>query len=138
MYIIWSKFHLLLWNLVLSLRYQNFFKCSEAIDLKLLIMSIILVIYLNLHYCFSWELKIPNIKYKNLGVPGWLSRLCLTFDFSSGHDLMVHEFKPHVGLHTGSVEPAWDSLSLSLSISLSLSPTLGPTCTLSVSLKINK
>ena len=30
----------------------------------------------------------------------------LTFDFSSGHDLMVHEFEPHMGLHADSVEPA--------------------------------
>ena len=36
-------------------------------------------------------------------------------DFSSGHDLMVHEFKPRVRLYTDSTEPAWDSLSLFLS-----------------------
>ena len=23
---------------------------------------------------------------------------CLTFDFSLGHDLMVHQFEPHIGL----------------------------------------
>ena len=57
----------------------------------------------------------------------------LTFDFGSGHDLMVPGIKPHAGLCTKSVEPAWDSLSLSccpysvlacahaLSLSLSLS-----------------
>ena len=42
-------------------------------------------------------------------------------DFSSGHDLAVHEIKPHVRLCTGSLEPAWDSLSpLSLCPSLTL------------------
>ena len=41
-----------------------------------------------------------------------------TLGFSSGPDLPVCEFEPHVGLHT--VEPAWDSLSLSLSLSLCL------------------
>ena len=47
----------------------------------------------------------------------WVARLveCLTFDFSSGHDLMVHECKPLMGLCADSVEPAWDSLFLSLS-----------------------
>ena len=31
----------------------------------------------------------------------------LTLDLVSGHDLMVHEFKPHIGLCTNSAEPAW-------------------------------
>ena len=30
----------------------------------------------------------------------------LTLDFGSSHDLMVCEFKPHMGLCTGSMEPA--------------------------------
>ena len=30
---------------------------------------------------------------------------CLTPDFSSGHDLMVHGFEPHVRLGTDSREP---------------------------------
>ena len=38
-----------------------------------------------------------------------------TLDFGSGHDLVVHEFEPHVGLWADSVEPAWDALSPSLS-----------------------
>ena len=36
-----------------------------------------------------------------------------TVGFSSGHDLMVHGFEPHVWLYSGSAEPAWDSPSLS-------------------------
>ena len=48
----------------------------------------------------------------------------LTLDFSSGHDLMVYEFEPHVGLHFESVEPAWNSLSPSLSASPLLSLSL--------------
>ena len=40
----------------------------------------------------------------------------LTLGFGSGHDLTVHEFKPRIGLHADSVEPAWDSLSVSLSL----------------------
>ena len=52
---------------------------------------------------------------------------CPTLDFSSGHDLTVCDFEPHIMLGTDSVEPAWDSFSLSffpscsLSLSLSLS-----------------
>ena len=38
----------------------------------------------------------------------------------SGHDLTFLEFKPRVGLCVGSVEPAWDSLSLSLSLSFKI------------------
>ena len=36
-------------------------------------------------------------------------------DFSSGHDLTVGEFEPHLELCTDSTELAWDSLSPSLS-----------------------
>ena len=50
-----------------------------------------------------------------------------TLGFGSGHDLMVGEIKPRVGLHTDSTEPAWDSLPLS---------SAPPLFTLS--LKINK
>ena len=41
---------------------------------------------------------------------------CLALDLGSGHDLMVHEFEPPVGVCTDSAEPAWDSLSLLLSL----------------------
>ena len=37
-----------------------------------------------------------------------------TLDFSSGHDLTVHGIKPCLRLCTGSMEPAWDSLSISI------------------------
>ena len=29
-----------------------------------------------------------------------------SFDFGSGHDLIVHELEPHVGLCAGGAEPA--------------------------------
>ena len=35
---------------------------------------------------------------------------CLTLDLGLGHDLMVHEFKPHVRLSADSADPALDSL----------------------------
>ena len=63
-------------------------------------------------------------------IPGgaWVAQLvkCPTLGFGSGHDVVVCEFEPYVGLHADSAEPAWDSLSLSLcsspcSLSLSLS-----------------
>ena len=43
-----------------------------------------------------------------------------TSDFSSGHDLRVHEIEPHVGLCTDSAKAAWDSLSPSISALLAL------------------
>ena len=57
-----------------------------------------------------------------------------TLDFSSGDDLRVCEFEPHVELQADSTEPAWDSLS-----PLSLPQPRVHACTHSVSLlKINK
>ena len=47
-----------------------------------------------------------------------------TVDFGLDHDLTVCEFEPHIGISTGGVESAWDSLSPPLSApppSLSLS-----------------
>ena len=50
---------------------------------------------------------------------------CLTFSFGSGHDLMVHEFQPRLGLFADNAEPAWDfSLPLSLCPSPAYSPPL--------------
>ena len=37
-----------------------------------------------------------------------------TLDFDSGHDLVVHEFGPHIGLSADNAELAWDPLSLPL------------------------
>ena len=54
-----------------------------------------------------------------------------TFDFSSGHDLPVCEFKPRVRLCADTVEPAWD---LSLSPSLCSSPTRAHELSLSLCL----
>ena len=48
----------------------------------------------------------------------------LTLDFGLGHDFMVHEFELCVGLWAESVEPTWDSLSLSLSVPPPLSLSL--------------
>ena len=43
----------------------------------------------------------------------WVAQLVmgLTLGFGSGHDLMVLEFKPCIGLCADSVESAWDSQS---------------------------
>ena len=59
----------------------------------------------------------------------WVAQLVKwpAFDFGSGYNLAVHEIEPRAGLCADSVEPAWDSLSLSappllmLALSLSLS-----------------
>ena len=70
---------------------------------------------------------------KKLGGCAWVVKH-LTPGFSLGHDLMVHEFKPHIGPCTDSVEPTWDSLPLSLSLSLFLPLLL----MLSLSLSLSK
>ena len=65
-----------------------------------------------------------------------------TLDFGLGHDLKVCEFEPHIWLCADSMEPAWDSFSLSLSLSPFLSSPppliLFLSLSLSPSLKINK
>ena len=58
----------------------------------------------------------------------WLAQSVKHPTLNFGHDLMVHEFKPYVGLCAGSVEPVWDSVSLSVFLP----------CSLSVSLKMKK
>ena len=58
-----------------------------------------------------------------------LSVECPGLDFSSGHDLMVHETEPCNGLLADSSEPDCDSLSPSLS----LCPCLAHECVLSFS-----
>ena len=81
----------------------------------------------------SWLYE-TNIKH-NRGT--WVAHLvkCPTLDFGSGHHLMVHGFKPCLGLCADSVEAAWDSLSPSLCPCPS--PAYAHVCALSVS-KINK
>ena len=54
----------------------------------------------------------------------------LTLDFSSGHDLTVREFEPHVGLHADSSEPE-----ACFGFCVSLSPCPSPAHALSLSVK---
>ena len=61
----------------------------------------------------------------------------LTLDISSVHDLTVYEFEPCVRLCAGSMEPVWDSLSLSLSAPLLQVHRCVRSLSLSLSLKIN-
>ena len=77
------------------------------------------------------------IKMRLLEIDFWGTQVtqsvkCPTLDFSSGHDVTVHGFEPHVRLCADSAEPAWGSLSPSLS------PSLPYSCCLSLSHKINK
>ena len=67
---------------------------------------------------------------KNKGA--WVAQAgeCLTLGFGSGHDLMVHAFKPLIGLHADSTDHSWDSLSPSFSAP--------PWLALALSLKTNK
>ena len=64
-----------------------------------------------------------TLYYNNNNRKGWVVQSVKrqTLDFVSGQDLTVPEIEPRVGLCPDSVEPAWDSLSLSLSLSLPLS-----------------
>ena len=62
----------------------------------------------------------------------WVAQLVkrLTLCFGSGHDLVVPETEPHIGLCANGVEPAWDSLFPSIFSSLAhplpLPPSLFP------------
>ena len=63
---------------------------------------------------------------------------CLILDFGSGHDLTVCGFEPHVGLCADSVEPAWDSLSVSLPFPCSRSRKSSLSLSLSQEINIKK
>ena len=66
---------------------------------------------------------------------------CLTLDSSSGHDLIVRGFEPHIWALADSAEPTWDSLSPFLSVPHSHMHLLALSLSLSLSLslpKINK
>ena len=83
--------------------------------------------------------QLMDVCLKTKGIWGaWVARSVKhpTLGFGSGHDLMVHEFDPHGGLHADTMEPAWNSLSLSLSLSPSLCSS--PALSFSLSLKINE
>ena len=59
-----------------------------------------------------------RLKRTSRGVPGWFS---YASDFSSGHDLAVHEFKPCIRLFAVSRVAFRSSVSLSLLLPPSLS-----------------
>ena len=67
-------------------------------------------------------------KYILGGLVGWES------DFSSGHDLMVPEFKPHVRLYADSLEPE-AGFRFCVSFSLCSSPACALCACLSLSQK---
>ena len=61
--------------------------------------------------------RIEHISLKNFLLGGvWVAQLVKgqTPGCGLGHDLMVHEFEPHIELCTNSAEPAWDPLPLPL------------------------
>ena len=71
----------------------------------------------------QWCLKCSYLG-RLAGSVGWAS------DFSSGHDLAVHEFEPHVGLWAGSSEPG---ACFRFCVSLSLCPSPAQALSLSLS-----
>ena len=59
----------------------------------------------------------PSLKKEFLGhLGGSVVYVPETLDFGLGHDLIVRESKPCIGLHADSVDPAWHSVSLFLSL----------------------
>ena len=66
-----------------------------------------------------------NRTFKN-GEDGgtWVAQSVKPPTLARVHDLTVCEFEPRTGLRADSVEPAWDSLSLSLSLPLPQLPSL--------------
>ena len=73
-----------------------------------------------------------RVKWDPAGASGWLRQLGT--NFGSGHDLVVHEFEPHVGLCADSSKPR---PCFGFCVSLSVCPSPLHTLSLSPS-KINK
>ena len=67
-------------------------------------------------------MQIKCLKYRRPG-GAWVAQSVkhLALYFGSDHDFMVRGFEPHIGLCTGSAEPAWDSLSVPFSLPLTCS-----------------
>ena len=82
---------------------------------------------------------VPSKKL-GFGAPGWLSCLSVRILILAQVVISVYEFEPHIGLCADSVEPAWDSLSLSSSLPLPCSLSFPVSLSLSLfsSLKTNK
>ena len=90
------------------------------------------IVYAFIH---SWTLSIYLLAtvnknrqiYRDRGIGVAQSVKHLTFDLGSSHDLTVGDTEPRLRLCTDSMEPAWDSVSLTLypssahTLSLSLS-----------------
>ena len=62
--------------------------------------------------CLIILIIFPFLKLYKFGGT-WVAQLVKrpTQDFGSGHDLIVHEFEPHIRLCADSMEPAWNSFS---------------------------
>ena len=101
------------------------------IFIMLLFIHAAACISISLHFISSMNLLTFCVTFVNfllllrmLGPRGtWVAQSVKrpTLDFGSGHDLMVCEFEPRLGLCADSLEPTWDSLSLPLPHSLPLS-----------------
>ena len=65
----------------------------------------------------------------------WVAQSLKRLPSRSGHDLMVHEFKPHIGLCAENLEPAWI---LSLPLCLYSSPIYAFSCARSLSLSLKQ
>ena len=76
------------------------------------------------------ESGMMTIMFKNALYQGQLCGSVGLSDFGLGHDLVVHEFEPHIRLCANSSEPG---VCFGFCVSLSLCPSLA--CTLSLSVK---
>ena len=74
----------------------------------------------------DFDRRIEKLENLHTGALGWLSQL--STNFSSGHDLMVGEFEPHVRLCTDGLEPG---VCFRFCVSLSPRPLLVPCLSLS-------
>ena len=73
-----------------------------------------------LHFISSKKPQILGCTVNSICSLGCLGGLVSsTSDFGSGHDHMVHEFEPRVGVSAVGAHAAWDPLSPCLSLSLS-------------------
>ena len=94
--------------------------------LQLLKGAMVVKVFENLKKCVQGEVRrdelnlqrCDEVLFKNWQRGSWVAQSVErpTLGFDSGHDLMVCEFEPHIGLCTDGADPAWDSFSLPFSL----------------------
>ena len=111
---------ILLWseNILCIISFSNLLRLILWSVIGSILENVPYVLGKNIYSAIGWNV-LYNRLLGGIGVAQLVEHS--TLNFGSSHDLTVHEFEPHIQLCTESLEPTWNSLSLSLPLPHSLS-----------------